>query len=387
MEKKLMSVVVTLLAVIGMMPVAFSETPTVGSGMGIVVPTENFKPRVFMYPDRFITHNNADGGEQLYERVQNYAFEGEQIHWMVIVWDKNGDDKLLDVSVNLQADGQDPGMGDIEANCDQMSDEAFTNWDDMIDMYEFFEQVDWPEDVYGEFNVRELEEYPEWNPETMNLYLCTLTVEPYDMGDGMYGEYYVYVEAEDLDGLFGTFDENEYWFFNPVIALEVVGDGIIFGDEDNPVRPGSNAYSDTLLIRNAADYGSGVLLDMAISGTDFYDPASSGAKCPDSNILRLRNLAYYATNGNYETGNAPWRVPVAGGDEGYFSIPYETGNEDDRAPIIENDGIILLGGVPYQAGNVLSPGAEIAITFRLALPEPCNGDFSQGQIYFWGEAI
>ena len=41
----------------------------------------------------------------------------------------------------------------------------------------------------------------------------------------------------------------------------------------------------------------------------------------------------------------------------------------------------------YSYGNVLSPGSEIAITFRLDYPEPCNGDFSKGSINFWGEAI
>ena len=29
----------------------------------------------------------------------------------------------------------------------------------------------------------------------------------------------------------------------------------------------------------------------------------------------------------------------------------------------------------------------MAVTFRLALPEPCNGDFDTGQLFFWGEAI
>jgi len=41
----------------------------------------------------------------------------------------------------------------------------------------------------------------------------------------------------------------------------------------------------------------------------------------------------------------------------------------------------------YFMGNVLSPGAEMSVTFKLALPLPCNGDFSDGHIYFWGEAI
>ena len=41
----------------------------------------------------------------------------------------------------------------------------------------------------------------------------------------------------------------------------------------------------------------------------------------------------------------------------------------------------------WNNGNALSPGSEMALTFRLSMPEPCVGDFSEGQIYFWGEAI
>jgi len=29
----------------------------------------------------------------------------------------------------------------------------------------------------------------------------------------------------------------------------------------------------------------------------------------------------------------------------------------------------------------------VPITFKLSLPEPCNGNFNDGKIYFWGEAI
>jgi hypothetical protein len=39
------------------------------------------------------------------------------------------------------------------------------------------------------------------------------------------------------------------------------------------------------------------------------------------------------------------------------------------------------------AGNTLTPGAEMALIFKLDMPEPCVGDFSEGSIYFWGEAI
>lgn len=378
---KLLTMVVTVLTVIAAVPIVFADTPTVGTGINVGMGTEQFVPRVFMFPERFITHNNADGGYVLVERVENYAFEGEQIHWLTLVWDKNGDDKLADVYVTLSDYGQQPGDGLIEANCDEMNLESIDDWFNALDF--FWQGQICPQggcDLYSAFNVKELEEDVPWNAETMNVYLCTLTVET---PNSMYGEYFVTVEAIDLNGDMGTFDENEYWFFNPVLSVSVVGD-VDFG----MVRPGANAYSDTLLVQNNADPGSGVLLNMYISGTDFYDPANSGAKCPTSNILDLGYFSYFATNGNYETGHDPTRVNGAGGfDEGYYWIPYETGNEFDRQEIIEGEGIITLGGMVYEAGNVLTPGAEIALTFRLYLPEPCNGDFTDGQIFFWGEAI
>jgi len=40
-----------------------------------------------------------------------------------------------------------------------------------------------------------------------------------------------------------------------------------------------------------------------------------------------------------------------------------------------------------KLGNVLAPGAEMAITFKLSLPEPCNGNFDTGSLYFFGEAV
>ena len=53
--------------------------------------------------------------------------------------------------------------------------------------------------------------------------------------------------------------------------------------------------------------------------------------------------------------------------------------------IIDGD-VITLGG--YPAGNVLSPGAEISINFKLNMPVPCNGaSFSDGEINIFGEAV
>ncbi|KHO45820.1 hypothetical protein J4460_08205 [Candidatus Woesearchaeota archaeon] len=415
MATKLKAAILSLVLILGMLPFAAAETVTVGSGVGINVGIEDFVPRIWMNPEsRILTRNPQDGSAEAVERVNNYAFEGEQIVWDVLVWDKNGIEKISDVRVTL---GVTQGEGnDVEANCDLTAiyadgDALDTFWNARID-----------EEVIEEFDA-----------DTMATYTCTLTVET---PLSMQGEYWVVAEVEDLDGLLATFDENEYWFFNPEVAISIDGT-VDFGDE---VRPGTVSYSDTLRITNDVEAGSGVLLDMMISGTDFFDPASQGSKCPVSNVLRLNNggtegvyehdfpagdlgtmtigdqfvcdqdgdlavdgtdgatgvdhLCYFATNGAYQTGNDDDRDDA----EGYVGIPYETGTPEDRAPIISTSagtlgdatpdaGEINLGGTEYFAGNVLTPGADISLTFKLALPEPCNGDFSDGSLFFWGEAI
>jgi len=182
-------------------------------------------------------------------------------------------------------------------------------------------------------------------------------------------------------------DENEYWFLNPVIALEVEGE-LVFEE----VRPGTSAYSDTILVGNLADESSGVMLDMFISGTDFYDSSSSGAKCPTSNQLELTNFRYFATSGAYSTINDEEDDFVDGDRnkdaEGYVNIDYGIGFNNPN-PFYYNTEILQAGPMigPYYGANILAPGAEHALTFRLDLPEPCNGDFDTGSIFFWGEAI
>ena len=75
--------------------------------------------------------------------------------------------------------------------------------------------------------------------------------------------------------------------------------------------------------------------------------------------------------------------------EGYLNIDYGIGFNDPNK-FYNNMEILQAGpilGATYYGANLLAPGAEMAITFRLSLPEPCNGDFDSGKIYFWGEAI
>ncbi len=318
-------------------------------------------------------------GPELLERLNNYAFEGEKIEWKVLVMDKNKIDQNIDVYATI---GDSQGEGnDIEVNCVRLNN--FANPGDPI---------------MPECNARIQEEHlTTFDDQIMSYFECTLTVET---PESMYGQYWITVEATDASGLSGTMAENEYWFLNPVIALSIDGDM-----EFTEVRPGTDAYSSTMLVGNDADDSSGVLLDMFISGTDFYDSSSSGARCSITNQLLLNNFRYYATSGAYSTQN-DFENDCNGGivrdrdAEGYVNIDYGIGFNNPR-PFYNAMEIIQAGGVDsaalagacgydslnYYPGNVLAPGAEMAITFKLSLPEPCVGNFDSGSIYFWGEAI
>jgi len=353
--------VLSVAAMVSVLP--RTSAVSIGTGVGVDISTEDFAPQVWMCDHRVVYDDGTEpgritgNGDELYERMNNYAFEGEQVSWKVLVMDKNGIDKVSDVFATV---GDVQGEGNpIEANCRRIND--------------------WPRDeadLLDSCNARILEEELDtFDSDLMSYYECTLTVET---PDSMEGEYWVTVEADDLDGLAGTMDENEFWFFNPEIALGIDGD--LAFDE---VRPGTSSYSDTLLVSNEADPDSGVRLDMFISGTDFYDSSSSGAKCPASNVLDLENFKYFATKGAYSSSS-----DSRSDDEGYLPIMYGIGF-NDPTPFYDSHEILQSGPMngPYYQPNILSPGSEFALTFRLDLPEPCNGDFDTGSIYFWGEAI
>jgi hypothetical protein len=289
--------------------------------------------------------------------------------------DKNGVEKIKDVFGAVGNSGGD--CDDIQVNCQEIDNYKHCDG-------EYCRNGDGGY-IPHSCNARIDEEYiRHFNDDEMQFYECTITVET---PESMYGEYWLTVQAEDMDGLKGIMDEKEYWFLNPVIALSLEG----YMDFEN-VRPGTDSYASTMLVGNDADAGSGVLLDMFITGTDFYDSSASGAMCPTTNKLGLSAFRYFATNGAYST-SFDSEVDDVDGDrdkdaEGYVNVEYGKGWNDPK-PFYNNAEILQAGPMigPYWAANILAPGSEMAITFKLSLPEPCNGDFDTGSIYFWGEAI
>lgn len=351
-EENNMKKILALLAALLVMPMAFAGiTQEIGITPDITI--EEFEPLVWMCGSRIVYDDNTAPGrlgtDELYERINNYAFEGEQIEWTVLVMDKNGVEKIKDVYGTV---GPVQGAGEKEVNCDRISK---TGMDRTC-------------------NARIDEEYVTWNADFMEYYRCTLTVET---PESMYNEHWVTIEVEDINGDIGTMAENEYWFLNPVVALSIDGD-MSFDD----VRPGTDSYSSTLLVGNDADDGSGVMMDMFITGTDFYDSSHSGAMCGTSNQLELKNFRYYAVNGAYST-----KDDIRSGPEGYVGIQYGIGFNNPELFYDSAEIIQAQHQDPYYAANILAPGSEMALTFKLSLPEPCNGDFNTGSIYFWGEAV
>ena len=385
--KKLLAILIGLLV---LMPAVLANYD--GGSVGIIVTPEDIPPWIWLCDDRIVLDDNvqygrtSDGGDELYERPNNYAFEGEIIEWEVLVMDKNKIEDVENVYAIIGIAQDDDDIAQIQC----VPDPSFSSV------------------VVDECNARIAEEDltgESIDSNTQSYYRCSLVVPA-----AAPEEYWVSIEAIDATtGDATVIDENEYWYLNPVVSI-LMDSAITF----DTVMPGTMSYSDTFLIQNGADPASGVLLDVFISGTDFtsFDGECTNpftgtrnnqlvlgdgdSACDDSSSYGggLGDpFCYYAVNGAYSTGGGT--IPDGRADaEGYVGINYgdtfnplafygasngdDTGYEIMQVPDITG---------PYFPGNILNPGTDISITFRLALPEPCTGTFDSGSIYIWGEAI
>jgi len=127
------------------------------------------------------------------------------------------------------------------------------------------------------------------------------------------------------------------------------------------------------VVKNLVSEEDGTVLDMFISGTDFYDSSSSGGRCPDTNQFTLSHLKYFASNGEYSTLDDP-----RADEEGYISIQYglPVDYTDFIQPIFED-----------QYGNILRPQGEMILKFKLEVPKTCTGEWNSGGIYVIGRNI
>jgi hypothetical protein len=281
------------------------------------------------------------------ERQNNYAFTGEQVKWKVLVWDKNGvPDKIADVFSGWSDRTNGPSDPELQSNCYMLP---------KVENGRLLSEMGYNNVVAPN------EELPEthFNTGTMSEYECILTVEPTCYGQKWFG-----VKVVDFDGLTGTMNEAEAWFCNPAVSLTMSG-SLDFGN----MGPGQQR-AQTFSVTNAAEGGVQVIMKMG--GTDFYDPSSSGAKCPTSNVLKLQGVSTDTNPATYNTGF--WYTATQGSaTKGPTRISYANN--------------IILAEPIFGYGVPTSPGSSASVTLHLGLPMPCNGQFTDGRISLWAYAI
>jgi hypothetical protein len=156
--KKVFSLAILALLTLSILPTIMAVS--VGTGIGIDVTTEEFPPLIWQCDNRVVWEDCVEEGrgtncrDGLVERIENYAFEGEQIHWNVLVMDKNKIEEIQDVVATI---GDVQGVGnDIEVEC-----HTYTG----------------PSQIPESCNARILEEkLTQYDPAVMQYYDCTFTV-------------------------------------------------------------------------------------------------------------------------------------------------------------------------------------------------------------------
>ncbi|MFT4303688.1 MAG: hypothetical protein ACMXYG_03920 [Candidatus Woesearchaeota archaeon] len=345
----------SLVLCIFFVPFAFASSFGIGITPDVNVGTVN--PEVWQCDGRVVlAGNTAPGrispGDELISRMNNYAFEGEQVVWRTLVYHPNGiSNAIQDVVVRLDS------VNSYSVSTGPICSLTYLAASETVD-------ASCNAIVNGQ-------PYTVASSGVSAYYDCIFTVS-----NTSYGEYWLEVVVTDNNGNEIIAPNVEYWFLNPVVGLGI--DGSLAFDN---VVPGSTVYSQSLLVENLADAGSGVMLDMFISGSDFYDSSSSGALCPTSNVLSLSNWAYRAFNGAYSTN-----TDIRADAYGYIQINPAT-SFNPTAFYDSHEIMQLVPFGPYYLANVLAPGAEFVLTFRLDVPQPCIGNFDSGSIFFWGQAI
>jgi len=296
---------------------------------------------------------------------QNYAFTGETIKFYIAVYDKDGEEDIDEVLLRVD---------DVEVgSCAINNFQAAAPLDAWInDHYNI--PYDPDDDTYITGVTDDLFEF----------YTCTLIVQ-----DGWTTEDAVSIIVTDgnLDACATnpntvTTVWDDLANFNPSLDLELLGGPIDFGS----VEPGSRELSNTVYLQNNAEAGSGVVMDMYIAADDYFtDPVTAGAICPTGNGIRFDNFRYYATKGSVNSGpngiaptsNFGLGARCIANDDEFTDLPSYSGEISDMCRIINI----------FDEASFLTQGSEMSITFKLIVPNLCEGHFTDGQFRFVGRVV
>src|SRR3989344_1586421 len=105
-----------------LLPVVYGVS--VGTGVGLDIEPAIVEPLIWFGDGRIVLDDGirpgrtSDDGEELVERANNYAFEGEQISWEVLVNHMNGITQVSQVRVITTTSLTDPApITTIETSC------------------------------------------------------------------------------------------------------------------------------------------------------------------------------------------------------------------------------------------------------------------------------
>jgi hypothetical protein len=328
--RKLLSVF--LLTVLLSSIVCATSTDT-GVGIGVNVAPVNIAPEV--YADLSSRQMLDAFGNPVDSMRGNYIFEGEQLIFNVLGRDENGNSDIDSISVTV---GPEQGLGNPkEVVCMENQTQPRNN-----------------------ANLDRFSPGMRFDRDTDKLYKCSLFAET---SASMHGAYWVQAEILDNGGLQDLMEVSNFLFFNPTISLDILNadSGIQFGDAE----PGETVLSQVIQLESVVE--GGVILDVDIKGTDFYDPEPSNAICPTGNVLKLENMRYFARKGTSDSSSSP-----TADAQGYDVIDY---TYQDLIRGSGSDATRITGGDSFD------------VTFKLTLPDPCVGEFTEGSISFEGTAV
>jgi hypothetical protein len=373
--KKLLSLSVMALLLLGVMPMMMAVDQEFNIGTGTIGPG-NDGPDVHLVGRYLDIGIDIDGtGSSINPSdIRNgfYAFTGERIYYLVLVRDQNG---AADINTVRWI------RNDVEetATCSPMIVQRERG------------------DAYVQFNgkIIFIDDATNllYDDQIDSLYNCVVEVEPAWDEDDL-----IAVKATDLSGAEGQTLE-EMWYFNPPLLVDVHtsnGYDLTFGekvlDQNTPGATAPNCeigIGENLANRNCESYfnlpDGQKLCDISfstnrivienegivdlwpfIAATDFH--ATSGiATCPFDNTLSANQFEYRALQGSWDSG---WRV-----------MPEYSPNLGCSGPSISDTcrgGCRITEGCPI---NVLGPGRNIQMQLKLVWPTPCIGNFNEGDIY------
>jgi hypothetical protein len=251
-------------------------------------------------------------------RVNNYVFKNEEIQQKLLVINKEGSNKIKEVKIQ-----QNNSKNPKEITCDKLNSTISEPLDPTCNLEDFSSIVD------------------SFDPRNMAYYECKIKI---DDTHEIKSINFISTNSQGYSS-----KREEYWFFNPSLQLSIDGNFIEDISESE-----TTIYSQTILVRNDVESGSGVELNLSLFSKDLYEKINNNIKCQDNdNVI----FSYFATNGAFST-----LQDVRSDIYGYVNIS----KEDDSIFKINNPNL------NFQA-NSFYPGEETAIILRMNIPKDCQG--------------